>query len=66
MFDGGGAGVLKCRVLADEGTVNQEELGIKLSCFGCIYKNGGTFCRTFYSFHDDLLSENMVRRQLGG
>ena len=35
-----------------------------MSCFGWENKNSRTFCRTFYSFHDDLLSKNMTRRQL--
>ena len=44
----------------------REDLGTRLSCFGCENKNNRTFCRTFYSFHDDLLSKNIARRQLDG
>ena len=44
----------------------QEDLGTRLSCFGCENKNSRTFCRTFYSFHDDLLSKNIATRQLDG
>ena len=41
----------KCSVLAGWGTVNWEDLGTRLNCFGCENKNGGTF----YLFDDDLL-----------
>ena len=34
--------------------------------FWLLKKNGGTFCGTFYSFHDDLMSKNIARRQLDG
>ena len=44
----------------------REDMEKRLSCFGCENKNGGTFCGTFYSFHDDLLSKNIARRQLDG
>ena len=46
--------------------VNREDLGKRLSCFGCEKKNGGTVGGTFSSFHNELLSENIVRRQLNG
>ena len=44
----------------------REDLGTSLSCFGRENKNCGTFGGTFYSFHDDLLSKNITRRQLNG
>ena len=44
----------------------RENLGMRLSCFNCENNNGETFCVTFYSFHDDLLSKNIARRQLDG
>ena len=44
----------------------REDLRTRLSCFACENKNSRTFCRTFYSFHDDLLSKNIARRQLDG
>ena len=47
-------------------TVNREDLGMKLSCLGREKKNGRTFGGTFYSFHDELLSKNIARRQLDG
>ena len=36
----------------------REDLETRLSCFGCENKNSRTFCGTFYSFNDDLLSKN--------
>ena len=39
---------------------------MKLSCFGREKKNGRTVGGTFYSFHDELLSKNIARRQLDG
>ena len=47
-------------------SVNREDLGKRLSCFGCEKKNGGTVGGTFSSFHNELLSENIARRQLNG
>ena len=44
----------------------REDLGTRLSCFGCENKNSRTFFRTFYSSHDDLSSKNIARRQLDG
>ena len=44
----------------------REDLGTRFSCFGCENKNSRTFCGTFYSFHYDLLSKNLARRQLDG
>ena len=43
--------------LTDYWTVNQEDLGTSLSCFGSKYIKGGTF----YSFHGELLSKNIAR-----
>ena len=37
-----------------------------MSCFGCEKKNGRTVGRTFYLFHDELLSKNITRRQFDG
>ena len=58
----------KCSVLA--GLIirhrYREDLGTRLSRFRCENKNGGTFSGPFYSFHDDLLSKNIARRQLDG
>ena len=34
---------------------------MRLSCFGCEKKNGRTVGGTFYSFQDELLSENIAR-----
>ena len=35
----------KCSLLAGKCTVNREDLGTRLSCFGCENKNGGHFTR---------------------
>ena len=42
------------------------DLGMRLSCFGCEKKNGRKVGGTLYSFHDELLSKNIARRQLDG
>ena len=47
-------------------TVNREDLGTSLSCFGCDTKNGRTVGGTFYSFHDELLSKNIAKGELDG
>ena len=48
-------------------TVDREDLGTRLSCFGCEKKNGRKMVGgTFYSFHDELLSKNIARRLLDG
>ena len=56
----------KCNTVAGYCTVNREEVGTRLNCFGCEKKNGLTVGGTFYSFHDELLSKNIARRQLDG
>ena len=47
-------------------TINREDLGTRLSCFGCEKKNGRTVGGTFHSIHDELLYKNIARRQLEG
>ena len=47
-------------------TVNREDLGMRLSCFGCEKKNGRKVGGAIYSFHDKPLSKNIARRQLNG
>ena len=37
-----------------------------MSCLGCEKENGRTVGGAFYSFHDELLSENIARGQLEG
>ena len=52
----------KCSVLAGKGTVNREDLGTRLSCFGCENKKWGTF----HSFQEydlgKVIAKNMPRR----
>ena len=45
------------RSIAGYYTVNQVDLGTRLSCFGCEKKNGRTVGGTFYSFLDEVLSK---------
>ena len=54
----------KCSTVAGQCTVNWEDLGTRLSCFGCEKINVRTVGGTFYSFHDELSSKNISRRQL--
>ena len=52
----------KCSTIAGQCTVNREDLGTRLSCFGCEKKNGRTVGGTFYSFHDELLSKKHSKK----
>ena len=56
----------KCSTVAGYCTVNREDPRTRLSCFGCEKKNGRTVGGTFYSFHDEIFSKNIARRQLDG